>query len=106
MIDLEIGNKIKSLREKKRWTKQQLAEKLGYESDTAIHLIETGKRKLSIEKLKIIANLFEVPISQLVSEDNKKFDVITALRSDEALDENDIDKISAFIDFIKERGSK
>lgn len=105
MINKEIGKKIKDLREKKKWTKQELAKKLGYESDTAIHLIEVGKRKLSIEKLKIIAGLFEVSVSDLISEvENKKFDVITALRSDEALDEKDINQISSFIDFIKEKG--
>ena len=106
MIYKEIGAKIKKLREGRGLTKQALAEKLGYESDTAIHLIEAGKRKVSLEKLKLIANFFKVTISKFISEDVQKedLDIMTALRSDEKLDERDVAQISTFIDFIKQKG--
>ena len=101
----KIGSKIKKIRENRGLTKQELAKELGYESDTAIHLIETGKRKVSLEKLKIIANLFKIPISHFILEDTKKeeIDVMTALRADEQLDEQDVGKISEFIEFIKHK---
>ncbi len=106
MIYEEIGAKIKKLREDRGLTKQALAQELGYESDTAIHLIEAGKRKISLERLKIIANYFKVSISDFVSEDVGKedLDIMTALRSDEQLDERDVAQISTFIDFIKQQG--
>lgn len=106
MIYEEIGAKIKKLREDRGLTKQMLAEELGYESDTAIHLIEAGKRKVSLEKLKLIANYFKVTISEFISEDVQKedLDIMTALRSDEQLDEKDVAQISTFIDFIKQKG--
>lgn len=106
MIYEEIGAKIKKLREDRGLTKQMLAEELGYESDTAIHLIEAGKRKVSLEKLKLIANYFKVTISEFISEDVQKedLDIMTALRSDEQLDEKDVAQIYTFIDFIKQKG--
>lgn len=99
----DVGKKIKSLRKRKGWSQQELADKLGYESDTAIHLIEKGKRGLSIEKLKKVALVFEVSTSGLIGEDTdtKKINTITSLRADKDLDEEDIKKISSFIDFIK-----
>lgn len=101
----EIGSKIKQLREDRGLTKMDLARELDYESDTAIHLIEKGKRKVSLDKLKIIANFFKVPFSYFISEDveQPELDVMMALRSDEKLDEKDVAKISEFIDFIKQK---
>ncbi len=104
----DLGKKIKALRESRKFTKQEFAEKLGYQSDTAIHLIERGKRKLSIDKLMKVAEIFEISISELITENTEieKLNVVTALRSDGALDEEDIDQISSFIDFIKQKGTK
>jgi transcriptional regulator with XRE-family HTH domain len=104
----KIGKKIKSLREFRGETKLELAKVLGYESDTAVHLIEEGKRKLSLEKLKIIAEHYQVPVSEIVEPDieQERVDVFTALRSDGTLTQKDVDQISSFIDFIKSEAKK
>ena len=100
---VDVGKKIKSLRERRGWSQQELADRLGYESDTAIHLIEKGKRGLSIEKLKKVALIFEVSTAGLIGEDAKRnrIDTIASLRADKDLDEEDVKKISSYIDFIK-----
>lgn len=103
--DKEIGQKVKQLREKNNLSQKDLAEKLGYQSDTAIHLIEKGKRSLSVEKLKELAEIFNVSASVLIDDKvySKDVDIKTALRTDSRLNEKDIDQISDFIEFIKQK---
>ncbi len=43
-----IGNKIKEARESEGLSQMELAKHLGYESATAISLIEAGERKVSV----------------------------------------------------------
>ncbi|MBD3329599.1 helix-turn-helix domain-containing protein [Candidatus Dojkabacteria bacterium] len=99
----KIGSKIKELRENNNMSQQTLAEKLGYKTDTAISLIENGDRKLSIEKLMKIADIFRVSLAVLLDQDPKHEDVITALRADQNLSEEDKRQISSFIEFIKQK---
>lgn len=85
-------------------SQQYLAKKLGYKSDTAISLIESGERKLAIDKLTIIADLFKVTLAELLGEDYtvEHPTVLAALRA-EGLEEKDVAQISDFIDFIKQK---
>lgn len=105
---IKIGRKIKELREFHKETKLELAKTLGYESDTAVHLIEEGKRKLALDKLKIIAKHYKVSLSEIIEPEVKtvEVDVFTALRNDGDLDNEDLNKISNFIDFIKSEAKK
>lgn len=105
MIYQTIGQRIRALREAKGKSQQELALDLGYKSDTAIHLIENGKRGVSIETLRKLSQYFGVSTSELIGEKKEsvsgKLDVVSALRADEGLDEEDVKKITNFIDFIK-----
>lgn len=55
-MKVEIGNRIKSIREDMNLTKEALAKKLGI-SGQYLGLIEHGKNYISIEKLKILCDL-------------------------------------------------
>ena len=105
MIYEQIGKKIEELRNSRGISQQVLANILGYESSTAVHLLERGARKISIDKLKVIANYFEVSIDQLLKEDTNqtKTDLLSALRSDPLLDEEDIRQVSNFVEFLKKK---
>ena len=63
---MEFGEKIQKLRNEKKWTQEQLAEKL-YVSRTAVSKWESGKGYPNIDSLKDIAKLFNITIDELLS---------------------------------------
>lgn len=63
---MEFGEKIQKLRNEKKWTQEQLAEKL-YVSRTAVSKWESGKGYPNIDSLKDIAKLFNKTIDELLS---------------------------------------
>lgn len=101
-LDVLIGKKIQQLRESKKISRLELAKVLGYESDTAVYLIESGKRGLSPEKLKAVADYLKISVDVLMG--TKAPDNIhlrTALRSDKKLTEQDMDQVEKFVEFLK-----
>ena len=63
---MEFGEKIQKLRNEKKWTQEQLAEKL-YISRTAVSKWESRKGYPNIDSLKDIAKLFNKTIDELLS---------------------------------------
>jgi len=57
-LDREIGQKIRDCRVEADYSQTNLASLLGYESPTAISLIEGGERSLKIHDLIILCQLF------------------------------------------------
>ncbi len=70
---MNFGNKLKSERMKKKWSQDDLAEKI-YVSRQSISKWETGKNYPSIEVIINLSDLFDLSIDEL-------------LRSDDALEE-------------------
>lgn len=68
---MESFEKIKVMREMNQWTQEEVAEKLGM-STTGYAKIERGQTNVSVEKLKQIAAIFNINVSQLL-DDNEKF---------------------------------
>ena len=77
---MDLGKKIKRMRNQKGLTQEELAEKL-YVSRTAISKWESGRGYPNIESLKAIAKFFSVTVDELLStgealtiaeEDNKR----------------------------------
>lgn len=68
---METYEKIKMMREMNQWTQEDVAEKLGM-STTGYAKIERGQTNVSVEKLKQIAQIFNINIAQLL-DDNEKF---------------------------------
>lgn len=64
--DKYFGTRIKELREKKKYTQEQLAEIIDIDS-RSLSRIETGISFTTIDKLKKLANALDVEIKDLFS---------------------------------------
>ncbi|MDI6856609.1 MAG: helix-turn-helix transcriptional regulator [Candidatus Thermoplasmatota archaeon] len=62
---MTFGKKLRKLREAKGLTQQQLAEKLGYVTNSYVSDVESGRFIPSKEKLRKIAKALGVPFRQL-----------------------------------------
>lgn len=68
---MQSNEKIKLMREMRNWTQEDVAEKLGM-STTGYAKIERGQTTMSVDKLKQIAQVFNIDIAQLL-DDNECF---------------------------------
>ncbi|KNH23891.1 transcriptional regulator [Priestia megaterium] len=68
MKDL-LGSRIKQLRLKKGITQEVFARKIGYKHAGIISEIESGKKKISSDKLPLVASVLEVDINSLFFEE-------------------------------------
>lgn len=57
---MTLGEKIRQQREAKGMTQLELAQKIGYTTTGAVSLIESGKRDISIDKVREIAKALDV----------------------------------------------
>ena len=101
----ELGQKIKLARGQAKISQKKLAQALGRRSATFTALIESGKRKLSIEGLTKIAIAIGKPLNYFFDDD---FSVLStreilriAFRSDPDLTYGDQKKMIEFYDFLK-----
>lgn len=63
--DEALGKRIKRLRNKAHLSQEKLAEKIRV-TQTHISLVETGKRKASMETLKKVASALGVKVKDLI----------------------------------------
>lgn len=64
------SEKIKIMREMNQWTQEEVAEKLGM-STTGYAKIERGQTNVNVEKLKQIAQVFNLNVAQLLDDDER-----------------------------------
>lgn len=64
---MTIGEKIKTLRQKKGLTQKQLGDLCGM-ADSAIRRYENGRAKPKIETIEKIANALSVPLNKLIDD--------------------------------------
>lgn len=67
---LTVGQKIRQRRKELGLTQQDLANKSGYKSKTAIAKIEADERKILSSKLNAFANALNVDVNFLLEDDN------------------------------------
>lgn len=67
----QIGAKIKDLRLRKGLTQQEVADRIGGLSRNYISQMESGKRKISIEFLQKMAEIFNVDITYFFEKDEQ-----------------------------------
>lgn len=69
---LDMGEKIKTLRKKKKWTQKQLADKIGIK-ESGISQYEKNLRLPSLEVLKKLCYVFDISADYFldISVDNK-----------------------------------
>ena len=73
-MSVESALRIKKIREFRNFTQQHLADKLDI-SQNAYSKIENGTTKLTIDRLEQIANLLDVPIESVLSNEKQVFNV-------------------------------
>ncbi|SMO61774.1 repressor LexA [Balnearium lithotrophicum] len=78
-VDMEIGKKIKLLRERKGLTQQELAELIGTTQQTVAYW-EVGQRKPRYSKLQKLAEVFGVPISYFLEDKKQHWDLNTVFQ--------------------------
>lgn len=99
-----IGSRIRMAREEVGMSQLDLAKILGFESATAISLIESDERRITAENLMKVANALRYDVRFFLGEDEKKtVDVAVALRADKDLDDSDRDAILRFVELAKRK---
>ncbi len=96
-----IGSRIREERERQKKSQLELAQEVGFESATAISLIESGTRGIAAEMLTLIAKALKVDIKTLLGQKPDQVDVIVALRADKDLGQAEKDYIAKFIENAK-----
>jgi transcriptional regulator with XRE-family HTH domain len=65
-IVIEFGERIRELRNSRKWSQEVLADKTGFHR-TYIGMIERGERNLSLKNIEVFANTFGLSISELLN---------------------------------------
>lgn len=96
-----LAKRIKETREYLGFTQQQVAEALSVPR-SAISDIETGKRRVSADELKRIANLYQHPVSHFLGEEPELAPDVAALaRTAENLSKHDRKELLRFAKFLE-----
>lgn len=98
-----MGGRIRAAREERGLSQAQLAEALGFESATAISLIEKGERGVNAVLLQSMGKVLHRTVNYFLGQPEKVEDVRVALRADKNLSDEDKDAILRFIDAAKKK---
>jgi transcriptional regulator with XRE-family HTH domain len=98
-----IGSKIRTAREEEKISQLELAKALGFESSTALSLIEGGDRNVSVENLEKIADILHRDIKYFLGkEEDKPVTVEFALRA-KNIEKKDRDLIMRLVNMTEKR---
>ena len=99
-----MGLRIKGLRESKKMSQSELAEKVGYKDKTAIAKVEAGKVDLPQSTLSSFAKALETTTSYLFSDEQiEKPTTIAAHFDGDEYTPEELDEIKAFAEFVKSK---
>jgi transcriptional regulator with XRE-family HTH domain len=100
---MEIGDRIKTARDKEGLTQGELAKALGYSSPTFISLIEAGERKVRVDDLEKIARILHREVQYFINGQTSVSppNFRMALRADKDLDEDDVRRVESLVDALK-----
>ena len=105
-LNADIGKRLREAREKAGLSQAQLAKELGYESATAVSLIEAGERRFKMEDLQKAADVLHRTIGYFLGQEAPPMDIKVALRADKELSEEDKKAVLYFIELAKKRHEK
>lgn len=105
-MNAQIGGRIKTAREKAGLSQTQLAKELGYETATAVSLIEAGERKVKAEDLQKASEVLHRDVAYFLGQENRPVDIKVALRADKDLSDKDKEAVMHFIELAKKRHGK
>lgn len=107
---MTLGEKIRQQREAKGMTQLELAQKIGYTTTGAVSLIESGKRDISIDKVREIAKALDVTPHWLMGWSDSPLKIKTDLELTidelEGLNPEQLARIRDYIQFVKYEGGK
>lgn len=107
---MTVGDRIRQQREAKGMTQLELARKIGYTTTGAISLIESGKRDISIDKVREIATALDVTPHWLMGWADSPLEIKTDLELTidelEGLDPDQLARVRDYIQYIKFEGRK
>ena len=107
---MTVGDRIRQQREAKGITQLELARRIGYTTTGAISLIESGKRDISIDKVREIAKALDVTPHWLMGWADDPFQIKTDLELTidelQGLDSAQLARIRDYIQDIKYEGGK
>jgi transcriptional regulator with XRE-family HTH domain len=69
---MRVGLRIKKIRENRSYTQEYMADKLNISQNT-YSKIETGGIKLTVDRLKDISGILEIPIEDFLNDDSQTF---------------------------------
>lgn len=98
-----MGGRIKLAREELSMSQTELAVALGFQSATAISLIEKGERGVTAVLLQRLGTVLHRSVNYFLGEPEKVVDVKVALRADKNLSDSDKDSILRFIELAKKK---
>jgi len=103
----KVGKRIRIAREAKELSQEKLAKKIGYDSSSALSLIEIGARGISLERLSLLADELGYDINYFLGEEESiPKNLAAAFRSAKDLDEEAQKQILTFVDYIKRKREK
>lgn len=107
---MTVGDRIRQQREAKGITQLELARRIGYTTTGAISLIESGKRDISIDKVREIAKALDVTPHWLMGWSDSPLEIKTDLELTidelEGLNPEQLARVRKFIEFLKFEGDK
>lgn len=62
MDDVMLRKRLRALREEKKWSQAELAEKMGFKDRQTLSSVESGERKIKAEELVKAASIFNVDL--------------------------------------------
>lgn len=78
----EIGIRIRTMRKSRSMTQEDLARSIG-QSPSSITMYENGRREPDLETLEALADVFNVPLASLVSDDTPVYSVNEQPKNDD-----------------------
>lgn len=84
---MQTFEKVRLVRELKKWSQQEMAEKLNMSSN-GYAKIERGETKLTLPRLKKIANILEIDINDLTQENENGFVIVVGENSAHCIHSN------------------
>ncbi len=97
-----MGLRIKGLRESKKLSQAELAEKVGYKDKTAIAKVEAGKVDLPQSKISAFAKALNTTTSYLFADEGTERPTTIAAHFDgDEYTEEELDRIKEFAAFVK-----
>ncbi len=101
----KIGSRILALRKRANLTQQELANKVGYKSKSAINKIELGTRDISQSKIILFANALNVSPACLMGIEESQNTLISESEQQiihliKDLNIDEIKELSNYIDYI------